>query len=582
MIQELFQSELNYLWSKLARAGRGHGEEVEALLSRDGDPRVARLVQSAAYAFARVREKLTDDLPELSHALVASTLPEALRATPSATVVQIADDRRVRMAATRFDRQKLSGRASDGAPSTFETSWPVDTSPIVLVRGDLRTREPGLQVLTLRLEAYPRLTLSAALPGTVRIFVRTKDPNHAIDVVHAICGGGSSLRARILDKRGHELSACELPTATLTWTALAPGALPLVRGPADRFSSGTALRCLFTFPEAFGFFDLTGLRAVIFPEAAHTLEVSVRLRTIVEERSAEPSFHLHCAPAVNVFEAPTAPLPLHGLGPCGTLSVTERPACEILEILDAWVVPDRNPDAIISIRPWETYRGKPYVDDELYLRPVRRAGLRAEPTQIGVVLLRPNGATALPAGILRARVLASDGHRTEALLPGDVAQRSTDSAQMANLTRVTPAWSPCLDARMPWRLNAYARMPVSRFCRAASLASYLDLHDPTGTRRAVPRGAHPAVGGVVAATRTPATRVVGSEVRLGDEIDIILDDNRLGGPGPAWLVAELLARAASERADFLRFTRTRLVDAHGSVRSDYGVRSGDRLPPPFG
>ena len=43
-----------------------------------------------------------------------------------------------------------------------------------------------------------------------------------------------------------------------------------------------------------------------------------------------------------------------------------------------------------------------------------------------------------------------------------------------------------------------------------------------------------------------------------------------------------LSRALAERADFLRFTRSRLLDERGHVRAHYGTRKGERLPPPFG
>ena len=202
-------------------------------------------------------------------------------------------------------------------------------------------------------------------------------------------------------------------------------------------------------------------------------------------------------------------------------------------------------------------------------------------TELRGVLQRPNDSASLAPGVLRARVLASDGPRAEALLQGDVAWR-TDSVQLANITRVTPSYLPRTSGRVPWRLNAYGRMPVATFCRAASLATYLDLHDVTGARDSAPPGSDPAVAGIVVATRTPLKRVEGSEVRSGDRIDVTLDDARLGGPGAAWLIGELIARAISERADFLRFSRTRLLDRTGRVRADYGIRAGNRLPPPFG
>ncbi len=300
MIRALFEREVDYLWSRLARAA-GNREELASLWSRDSDPRMTRLVQSAAYAFARVTEKLEDDLPEISHALIAGALPEALRATPSATVVQVQDGRRGWKSAQELPAgTSLPSRAIDGVPCLFRTAWSVLASPLDLTRADVRPRENERQVLTLRLEAYPGRQIE--LPETLRIFVETAEPVHALDVVHALVTTRAPLRLRALDARGHELSVREVSEPRITWKAL-DGPLSLVPGPTDRFASATALRALSGFPEVFAFLDIHGLRAAArdVPATTRAIEIQVGLEGTVPEKAMEARIHLGCAPAVNVF-----------------------------------------------------------------------------------------------------------------------------------------------------------------------------------------------------------------------------------------------------------------------------------------
>ena len=582
MIRNLFEREVDYLWSRLSRASRGRDEQLASLWSRDGDPRVTRLVQAAAYAFARVKEKLEDDVPEISHALVASALPEVLRPTPSATIVQVRDAHRAWKSVKTFEPQTIQSRPIDDVPCLFRTCWPVVAAPLHLARAEIRARESGVQVLRLRLEPYAAQPLGAALPNDLRLFVETADPIHALDVVRAVCASRAPLRVRALDGRGHELSARDVSNVTAKWTAL-EGNISLLPGPSDRFPSGTALRAFFAFPEVFAFLDLNGLRTAAsgLPAGTRALELSVRLEGTVPESAMDAAFHLACTPAVNVFETRAVPLPIRSLGPCGSLRVPGHPAREVFHVADVGIVPNNDPDGVMPVRLWETYRGHAYLDDEIYLRIVRRAPLGQGPTELRGVLSRPSGAGNAPQGFLQAHILASDGYRTGSLLKGEVGE-SHDTAQLTNITRVTPPHPARLDARLPWRVNAYARMPVAQFGQAGSLAAYLDLHDVTGARRAVTPGAAPAVAGVVGATRSAVKRVEGDEVFLGDQVNLTLDDDVFGGPGATWLVGELLARAIAERADFLRYTRTRLVRGSGEVRADFGVRQGERLPPPFG
>jgi type VI protein secretion system component VasA len=587
MTRALFEREVDYLWSRLARAA-GEREELASLWSRDSDPRMTRLVQSAAYAFARVTEKLEDDLPEISHALVASALPEALRATPSATVVQVRDGRRSWKSAQELPAgTSLPSRTIDGVPCLFRTAWLVIAAPLDLTRAEIRPRESGMQVLTLRLEAY--LGRPIELPETLRLFLETTDPAHALDVAHALVTTRAPVRLRALDARGHELSARQVSEPRITWTAL-EDPLSLVPGPTDRFASGTALRALSTFPEVFAFVDVHGVRAAAgdLPSATRAIEIQVGLEGTVSEKAMAAQVHLGCAPAVNVFEAATVPQPIRSLGPCGTLALPESAERELFHLESVGLVPNDAPDAIIPVRLWESYRGQPCLDDELYLRLTRRAQLGRGPVELRGTLVRPsarsaNGtrATRVPQGFLQIRGLATDGCRTDTLLRGDL--RSTnDNLQVTNLTRVTAPRPVRLEARFPWRANAYARMPVSRFALAASLAGYLDLHDATAARADALPGASPSLAGIVSAERRPVKRVEGDEVFLGDEVHLMLDSSVFGGPGATWLVGELLARALAERCDFLRYTRVRTVTPDGSGVTDYGVRPGDRLPPPFG
>jgi len=118
------------------------------------------------------------------------------------------------------------------------------------------------------------------------------------------------------------------------------------------------------------------------------------------------------------------------------------------------------------------------------------------------------------------------------------------------------------------------------FATAAELACYVELHDPRRKRSL--RSADPASAGFLSTTRRSVHRVERDEVIHGDEVDVVLDEAAFGGRGATWLVGELVARAIAERADFLRFTRTRWLAQDGRILADYARRGGERLPPPFG
>ena len=561
----IYSSQLDALWSRLSAAAEDR-PAVQSLWARDSDPRVTRLVQAAAYLFARARGKLEDDVPEASQALVASSLPEVLRPFPSATVVAFRDERRVRRMPSEIPAaSKVESRPIGGVPCTFRTSWSASLAPLTL-SGLVHTREAGVTLATLTLTAYPKVPLALAVPNALRIFVRTAEPAAALDVVRGVCEAREPVSLRVLDAGGRELATRELPQAP-RWTALGPDAHIVHGAPHDRFASGTLMRAFFGFPELFAFFELSGLCNALtgLDERARSVEISLRLAGTVQAGAYDAEFHADCAPAANVFEARSVPLSIRGLGSAGALTVAGAPGREVFHVQRLALATTLDPNRPVPVALWERGPGQSILDGALYAR------LERGENRLGVELVRPDGGSRGPHGKLVADVLATDGLRTSSLLPGDVG---------TNLTRVTPPRPAVLGGRVPWRVNAFARIPCARFSTAASLAAYLDLHDPTRSDNRE-RGTSPAAVGVLSVARRGTARVRGSEVRHGERIEVELEDSVFGGPGATWLAGELLARAIAERTDFLRFAHTRLV-AHGETVADYGYREGERLPPPFG
>ena len=572
MLQRLVAREIDYLWSRLARASR-HLENLAPMWSRGGDPRVVRLVESAAYVCARIREKVEDDVPEVAHPIVASALPGVLRPVPSTTIVHVADaPARRRDVATR-DTIRLASRPIDERPCVFQTAWPIRLAPVTLDRAALRMPEPGVQRLTLRLSVHGGAAFAHAFPEALRVFV--DDPNvfRALDLVHALCTARDGIEVRVFGARSAPLGVLTVPPTTIRWTAL-HRPFRLFPGRDDRFASGAALRAFHATPEVFAFFDVVGLHQTVgraFP-SAESVELTVALGSLVE--SGDVRCVLDCAPATNVF-ATDAALRVRGLGRLGLLRSESYPGAEVFEIQRARLEPSRDRSAETEVLLWESDLGELWGDD-LYLQLERRAAVGRGPTETWLSLLRPEGKGGVPAGDLRVDFLASDGFRTETLLRGDVGLRS-DILPVTNITRVTRPFAPRLDDHLPWRLNAYARMPVTDLATAPALGTYVALHDPRDDDGREPA----ATSGILSVARRSSHRVVRDEVVHGDDVDIELDEGAWGGRGAAWLVGEIAARALAERTDLLRYTRTRWVH-RGHALADYGRRTGERLPFPIG
>src|SRR5882762_244159 len=110
MFERIYQTELDYLYQLCEELGRAQ-PRVAPVLGRDADPGVSRLVQSLAFTFARLRERLDDELPEVIHPVIESLCPPLIRAFPSATMLE------VEATLKAHTRQKVEkGKTFDGRP----------------------------------------------------------------------------------------------------------------------------------------------------------------------------------------------------------------------------------------------------------------------------------------------------------------------------------------------------------------------------------------------------------------------------------------------------------------------------------
>ena len=90
-----FDAEMRYLREAAKEFAQTHPDRAAMLdLDKAGtpDPYVERLFEGFAFSVGRLREKIDDDLPELTEGLVSMLWPHYLRTIPSLSVVALTPD----------------------------------------------------------------------------------------------------------------------------------------------------------------------------------------------------------------------------------------------------------------------------------------------------------------------------------------------------------------------------------------------------------------------------------------------------------------------------------------------------------
>jgi type VI protein secretion system component VasA len=566
VFREQFEREVDYLWQRLRRLVERY-PRLEALYARNGDSRVARLVQSAAFAFASAHARLHDDGQALVRPLVAGALPECLRPRPASTILQLTQS-------TSATGALFSGRAGS-IELPFELMWPVHVAAIELSEVRVERVHANLQVLRMTISGRSDIVLGTVLPDVLRVFVRFDRPALALDLIHALRKSTSRIRVKGYDGKGARTLDAKLPLGTLSWPRVDTEERPLVSAPMDRFPSSTLLRDLYAFPESFCLFDLKlgSLRQGTLAR----LELTIPLATVVEavHKLGEENLLLSCGPATNAHSSAITPLRATGRDKQWSISVAGRPHAEVLHVLSLRRVDPHDAREHRDLISWEAAASpQSFEPDSTYYLLEQDVGAGEGRTELRVSFATSLGFDQeLPAAIVEGSVLASDGELTSQLGLGDVGR--TQSA--CNVTRVAPSRRAPLGKNYAWRMNAYARMPPSRFVTPSYLHEFFGLHDSSDVRDESARIQVPRFG---RATHERTHRLVDGMLEWGDAFTVAFDAPD-ASVGEAWLMNELLSRAIAERNERLRFSTLKVVVRDGAL-AEFPPRRGARLPFPLG
>jgi len=139
-----YQNELSYLRKYGKRFSRHFPKVARRLGMSDGlseDPHVERIIESFALVTAQIQQRLDEDMPEVTEALLTVLAPQFLRPYPSVCIVQMQPDKRISGLTTGCEVEAgtmLYTRQSEEHVCHFRTLYPVIMEPMALEETSLR------------------------------------------------------------------------------------------------------------------------------------------------------------------------------------------------------------------------------------------------------------------------------------------------------------------------------------------------------------------------------------------------------------------------------------------------------------
>ncbi|WP_445496991.1 type VI secretion system baseplate subunit TssF [Photorhabdus sp. SF281] len=317
LILRYYEAEMRYLREAGKEFAKAYPDRAAMLnLDRVGirDPYVERLFEGFAFLMGRLREKLDDDLPELTEGLVSLLWPHYLRTIPSLSIVELgADWAQLQQLKNPVQVKKGFEVLSQpiGPQQTrcrYTTTQAVQLLPMALTDASLKAEPDGRAVIRLHFECGTLVDWRQIDLSRLPLYLSADSPL-ACALHRALTLQTQQLYLRLPGQPDRQ--------------PFDGGFSPWGFGDEERlwpkgdsaFSGYQLLLEYFTFREKFMFVTLCGLEKLTVPDRTPWFELDVVLR---ESWPGEWPFsaehiRLHCAPVINLFPLESDPLPLSPL-----------------------------------------------------------------------------------------------------------------------------------------------------------------------------------------------------------------------------------------------------------------------------
>ncbi|HEY3245613.1 MAG TPA: type VI secretion system baseplate subunit TssF [Phycisphaerae bacterium] len=554
-----FQDELRYLREVGPEFARANPEIARFLEDRGTDPDVERLLEGVAFLCGRIRQKLDDDLPELTAGMMSLLWPHYLRCIPSMSILELLPDVEQMQAALRLGPgAEFASVPVDGTRCIYRAAWPVTVRPWWLREVRLETEAAKPMRLVMKLQVSAKAKLENLDLGSVR-FHLAGDPRTtfalylllAAHVGHVTISDGSARH----DRREELLGPESVRPAGL---GRGEGVLPY---PARSFAGYRLLQEYFTFKERFLFVDVIGLdrtAARLGLTDAIELAITFDRRLDSPPMVARENLRLHCVPIINLFAQAAEPIRLKHdrvqyLVQPSRAGLSDRRHAETYSV--DRVVGTAATAAVQSreIPPFYSFahmtsadpRSATYHQTHLVPNVVSRDLRSGTDTYISFVI--GSGTQGLP----EEETISIDLTCTNRSLPaelraGDITEptdRSPPGMRFRNISKPTATISPPLGKALHWRLISHMSLNYVSLVDAQHLKELLRVYDFQTEHDAQRALAHQRMlDGILSVRTSFRERMVRGAPLRGAAVEVELNEDHFAGEGDAYLFATVLDR----------------------------------------
>jgi len=577
-----YQSEL----TALRQLGKRFAERSPALapfLGQPGrDPDVERLLEGFAFLTGRLRQKLDDELPELTHSLMHLLWPNYMRPLPAFSMLQFDPLKRPGPALTVPRNTPVESNPVQGVSCCFRTAYATEVLPLALQTLEYSVKGTGA-LLSLRLQMSADGHLGEIGLNHLRLHL-AGEPYISQLLYLSLLRHLGGIELVPLDAQGKPLTGPDgrpLTPLQLNAKQVEPVGFAedeaLIPYPLNTFRGYRYLQEYFAFPDKFLFVDLKGLEIIQrvpddLLKQARGLELrfDIHKAGVQRIRPTLDNVRLYCTPVVNLFPHDAIPIRLDGKQDQYLLLPAEYDAqqCGVFSVdrVTGWKPGGMGYEEYV---PFESFEHDPSFDV-----PVARPhySVRQQPSLLG-----EGQETWLSFGLrnldqhetLSIELTCTNQNLPRQLKLGDICKPCEDTPEFLsfrNISAVTPSYAPPLQRDYLWKLISNMSLNYLSLANVEALKVILETYDlPRYYDKHAENVSRRRLGGLAHIAHQHVDRLHRGLPVRGVRTELTMNQDGFIGEGDLFLFASVLNEFFALYASLNSYHELRVQSTQGEV-----------------
>ncbi|WP_286786599.1 MULTISPECIES: type VI secretion system baseplate subunit TssF [Pseudomonas] len=552
-----YQSELTAL-RQLGKRFADRSPALAPFLGQAGrDPDVERLLEGFAFLTGRLRQKLDDELPELTHSLMHLLWPNYMRPLPAFSMVQFDPLKRPGPAVSVPRNTPVESRPIEGVTCRFRTAYATSVFPLELTGLDYSVKGGGA-LLSLRVEMCADGHLGEIALSSLRLHLcgdRYISQLLYLGLLRHLEGIQlvflDAEHRPLEDDHSQMLSPLSLNASQVQAVGFSESEA-LVPYPLNTFRGYRYLQEYFAFQDKFLFLDLLGLERLnpllgerIGEARGFEVRFDIRQAGVQRIRPTLDNVRLHCTPVVNLFQHDAIPIRLDGKQDQYLLLPAELDSrhCGVFSVdrVTGWKPGGMGYQEYVA---FESFEHDPSFDVPL-ARP--HYSVRQQPSLLGDGL-----ETYLSFGLrdldqhetLSVELTCTNQNLPSQLRAGDICLPSEDTPEFLtfrNIGSVTSSYAPPVHRDFLWKLISNLSLNYLSLTNVEALKVILETYDlPRHYDQQAEKVSRRLLGGLEAISHQHVDRLLRGVPVRGVRTELVMNPDGYLGEGDLFLFASVL------------------------------------------